>query len=177
MAEISPTNPALTAQIGTHVVVELVSDSGVSERVEFDIVPDPLADFASGLLGEGTPLAKAIWRKPAGASLPYRQGDIVRAPYLTRELGWDAAMIVHPTCELPKSAVRDVQVVEVRLLDSLPDPRTMPNARRQLEQYQEVAAAEERAAAHPDDAASQSALGGLYPPNRFYPGSARSATP
>jgi tetratricopeptide (TPR) repeat protein len=48
------------------------------------------------------------------------------------------------------------------LLDSLPDPRTMPNARRQLEQYQEVAAAEERAAAHPDDAASQSALGGLY---------------
>lgn len=48
------------------------------------------------------------------------------------------------------------------LLDSLPDPRTMPNARRQLEQFQEIAMAEERAAAHPDDAASQSALGGLY---------------
>jgi tetratricopeptide (TPR) repeat protein len=48
------------------------------------------------------------------------------------------------------------------LLDSLPDPRTMPNARRQLEQYQEIAAAEERAAAHAEDAASQSALGGLY---------------
>jgi len=48
------------------------------------------------------------------------------------------------------------------LLDSLPDPRTMPNARRQLEQYEQVAATEERAAANPDDAASQSALGSLY---------------
>ena len=83
MTEISSTNPGLTAQIGTHVVVELIAASGASERVEFDIVPDPLADFASGFLGEGTPLAKAIWRKPAGAGLPYRQGDIVRLRVLS----------------------------------------------------------------------------------------------
>ena len=83
MTEISSPNPSLTAQTGTHVVVELISASGENERLEFDIVPDPLADFASGLLGEGTPLAKAIWRKPAGASLPYRQGDIVRLRVLS----------------------------------------------------------------------------------------------
>lgn len=48
------------------------------------------------------------------------------------------------------------------LLDSLPDPRTMPNAQRQLEQYEQIAATEARAEANPEDAASQSALGGLY---------------
>jgi tetratricopeptide (TPR) repeat protein len=48
------------------------------------------------------------------------------------------------------------------LLDGLPDPRAMPNAATQLEQYQMLAAAEKRAASLPNDAAAQSALGGLY---------------
>jgi tetratricopeptide (TPR) repeat protein len=48
------------------------------------------------------------------------------------------------------------------LLDSLPDPRTMPNARQQLERYETMAEAEQRAAENPNDAGSQTALGGLY---------------
>ena len=79
----SADNPALSAQTGMHVVVELITSSGENERLEFDIVPDQLADFASGYLSESTPLAKAIWKKPAGAILPYRQGDIVRLRILS----------------------------------------------------------------------------------------------
>jgi len=79
MDETPPITPApaeLTAQTGSHVVIDLLEDSGGSERLEFDIVPDKSADFARGYLGEGTPLAKAIWGKPAGSHIPYRQADI-----------------------------------------------------------------------------------------------------
>lgn len=72
----SPSSGELTAQTGMHVVVELLDDAGGSEHLEFDIVPDKSADFMRGYLGEGTPLAKAIWGKPAGIRIPYRQADI-----------------------------------------------------------------------------------------------------
>jgi hypothetical protein len=74
---------ALSAQTGMHVIVELITVSGESENLEFDIVPEHLADFASGYLSESTPLARTIWKKPAGAVLPYRQGDIVRLRILS----------------------------------------------------------------------------------------------
>jgi tetratricopeptide (TPR) repeat protein len=48
------------------------------------------------------------------------------------------------------------------LLDGLPDPRTMPNAERQLEQFRAMADAERRAADRPNDAAAQTALGALF---------------
>jgi tetratricopeptide (TPR) repeat protein len=48
------------------------------------------------------------------------------------------------------------------LLAALPDPRTMPNAQVQLEQYEMLADAEKHAAESPNDAAAQSGLGGLY---------------
>jgi hypothetical protein len=66
-----------TVQAGMHVVLELVDEAGASERLELDIVPDSLADYARGFLGEGTPLARAILDQPAGVTLPYRQADIV----------------------------------------------------------------------------------------------------
>lgn len=66
--------------------------------------------------------ADDYWVDPADAGdYPLRQGDIVAGHFFSDDLEWDAAMIVHPTCELPKKAVTDVQVVEVRLLDTLPD--------------------------------------------------------
>ena len=36
---------------------------------------------------------------------------------------WPAALIVHPTCELPKASVREVQVARVRALNEIPDKR------------------------------------------------------
>jgi len=72
-----------TVQPGTHVVVELLDAHGESERLEFDLVPDQAADFLRGYLGAGTPLAKAILNKPAGATVPYRQADILQVRILS----------------------------------------------------------------------------------------------
>jgi hypothetical protein len=73
----------LTVQPGTHVVVELLNAHGESEQLEFDLVPDQAADFSRGYLGAGTPLAKVILNKPAGATLPYRQADITQVRILS----------------------------------------------------------------------------------------------
>jgi hypothetical protein len=68
----APTNVTL----GSHVEVELVGESGERETLAFDLVPDDEADFSSGLLGLGTPLAQAVLGQPAGSLVPYRVGDI-----------------------------------------------------------------------------------------------------
>jgi hypothetical protein len=67
----------LTVALGTHVEVELIDETGGSEPLAFDLVPDEQADFANGFLGAGTPLAQALWGKSAGAVVAYRQGDVV----------------------------------------------------------------------------------------------------
>jgi len=67
----------------THVEVELVDESGNSERLAFDIVPDDQADFAHGFLGVGTRLAQAILGQPAGSVVPYRVGDMAHARILS----------------------------------------------------------------------------------------------
>lgn len=74
--------PGLVA-LGTHVEIELRSETGDTERLAFDIVPDAAADFAAGFLAAGTPLARAILGRPAGAVVPYRQADIVEARILS----------------------------------------------------------------------------------------------
>jgi hypothetical protein len=68
--------PPLRAVVGTHVELELVDEQGAAERLAFDLVPDDAADVEAGRLGIDTPLAKAIRGKAAGATLPYRMGDI-----------------------------------------------------------------------------------------------------
>jgi hypothetical protein len=65
------------------VEVELVDESGNSEHLAFDIVPDAQADFAHGFLGIGTPLAQAILGQAAASAVPYRVGDIVQARILS----------------------------------------------------------------------------------------------
>jgi hypothetical protein len=67
-------NPPVDA--GMQVEVELVSQSGESERLAFTLVPDEQADFAAGFLGAGTPLGKALWGKRAGEVLAYTAGDV-----------------------------------------------------------------------------------------------------
>jgi hypothetical protein len=68
---------SLTVMLGTHVEVELIDETGVSEPLVFDLVLDEQADFTNGFLGAGTPLAQAIWGKPAGEIVAYRLGDVV----------------------------------------------------------------------------------------------------
>jgi len=70
-------------QPGTLVVVEWLDAHGESEQLEFDLVPDQAADFSRGYLGAGTPLAKAILNKPAGATVPYCQADILQVRILS----------------------------------------------------------------------------------------------
>jgi hypothetical protein len=68
---------AVVVALGTHVEVELIDETGASEPLAFDLVPDEQADFANGFLGAGTPLAQAIWGKCAGDVVAYRLGDVV----------------------------------------------------------------------------------------------------
>jgi hypothetical protein len=66
--------PALS---GAHVDLELIDASGGREALSFDIVPDKLADFKNGFLGEKTPLAQAITGHFAGERVPYQVDEIV----------------------------------------------------------------------------------------------------
>ena len=77
------TNVPLQVGLGTHVKVELLDESGGSDCLEFDIVPDNQADFAHGFLGVGTPLAQAILGQVAGNTVPYRVGDMAEARILS----------------------------------------------------------------------------------------------
>jgi hypothetical protein len=56
------------------------------------------------------------------ADYPVRQGDLFSGTEVAGE-SWDAALIVHPTCELGKASVANVQVARVRPLDHLPDDK------------------------------------------------------
>ena len=77
------TNVPLQVGLGTHVKVELLDESGGSDCLEFDIVPDNQADFAHGFLGVGTSLAQAILGQVAGNTVPYRVGDMAEARILS----------------------------------------------------------------------------------------------
>jgi hypothetical protein len=61
---------------GCLVEVELLNQTGQSERLTFTLVEDSQADFEAGFLGLKTPLAKTILGKMAGVTLPYRVGDL-----------------------------------------------------------------------------------------------------
>ena len=62
--------------VGSRLVIELLDDSGNSEKMEVTIVPDRAADFSRGLLGESTPLGKTLLDQPAGSLLAYSVGDL-----------------------------------------------------------------------------------------------------
>ena len=66
----------LRAAVGTHVLLELITEDSQTEQHEFDLVTDRSADFARGFLGESTPLAQAILGQPAGRTLLYQNADI-----------------------------------------------------------------------------------------------------
>ena len=63
--------------LGMHVEIELVSRSDENELMGFTLVEDEQADFQSGFLGAGTPLAKAILGHIEGDRLDYIMGDML----------------------------------------------------------------------------------------------------
>jgi hypothetical protein len=65
-----------------HVEIELTDQEGENERLSFDIVPEEQADFYSGLLGENTPLARAILGQRAGSQVYYEAAGICRVRIL-----------------------------------------------------------------------------------------------
>lgn len=69
--------------VGRHVELELKYENLEVERLSLDIVADNAADFDNGLLGESTPLAKAILGKQVGAVISYHAGDIIEVRVLT----------------------------------------------------------------------------------------------
>jgi hypothetical protein len=75
--ENTPSEKKRPALSGTHVSLELVDASGALEVLSLDIVPDKLADFKNGFLGEKTPLAQAISGHFAGERIPYLVDEIV----------------------------------------------------------------------------------------------------
>jgi hypothetical protein len=83
--EISSPDPQ-KVHVSVHVELELIGEEGI-ERILFSIVPDGQADFPSGYLGEGTPLARAILGKSAGDEIAYEAGDIHRVRILTVTTG------------------------------------------------------------------------------------------
>lgn len=66
----------LRAQVGRRVDLILTHLGGDEETLTLDIVADSAADFDRGLLGVGTPLAKAIQGKRPGERVAYRVGDM-----------------------------------------------------------------------------------------------------
>lgn len=74
--DTSSASKVVLAQVGTHVVLELITEGGDTEQLEFDLVPDRSADFVQGFLGESTPLAQAILGQPIGRALLYQNADI-----------------------------------------------------------------------------------------------------
>lgn len=66
----------LQVRKGRRVQIVLIHEDGGEEALTLDIVTDTAADFAQGLLGAGTPLAKAISGKHAGDVIAYHVGDL-----------------------------------------------------------------------------------------------------
>ena len=86
MDKRDPHETDLTVQPGLLVQVEIAFRPGAEvekERLEFVIVPDELADFPAGFLGQGTPLAQAILGEPVGRSVPYFTGDALSVTILS----------------------------------------------------------------------------------------------
>ncbi len=80
-------------------------------------------DSGVGGMGPWYLPAEDYWVAPeAAGAYPHRQGDLF-GPLDMDGARWDAALLVHPTCELEKASVREVQVVRVHLLSGITSTR------------------------------------------------------
>lgn len=73
---MSTSNTLRQVEFGSAVTVELIDQDDHAEPLVFVIVAERAADFDRGLLGENTPLARAILGQRVGSTVPYVMGDI-----------------------------------------------------------------------------------------------------
>ncbi len=78
---------SLRLRVGRRAAVEFIFASGETEQFTIEIVPDEQADFEHGLVGAGTPLAKALSHCQAGDQVDYQMGDIMAIQVLMVEHG------------------------------------------------------------------------------------------
>ena len=116
---MTPASPS-TIQPGSHVVVELISATGETQQLEFDLVPEESADFSRGYLGLTTPLAQAILNQPAGVTLPYQQADIlqVRIITVTVSASLPLAGLAQQREEAARKALQQVQRTDAMIFAS-----------------------------------------------------------
>jgi hypothetical protein len=80
--------------------------------------------------------AEEYW-VPAGEAdqYPVRQGDVFGPLRIAGE-EWAAAQIVHPTCELGKRSVKEIQILRVRPLLGIADPKQQARVAAGFEEKQ-----------------------------------------
>jgi hypothetical protein len=71
--------------LNNRVTVELVDANGDAERLEYTLVLADQADYKAGLIGENTPLGRALLGRCAGETIPYRVGDLRQVRILSVE--------------------------------------------------------------------------------------------
>jgi hypothetical protein len=62
--------------MGSRVAVDLVDVRGEVECCEYTLVEAQQADYKTGLLGENTPLGRALLGRRTGDRIPYTAGDL-----------------------------------------------------------------------------------------------------
>ena len=77
--------PSVT--LGAQVQLALIDLRDGSDSLTVQIVADSAADMANNLLGEGTPLGRAIMGRRAGDVLPYKVGELKEVHVLAVEPG------------------------------------------------------------------------------------------
>ena len=100
------TSVDLPVQCGSHVEIELLTRVGGRERLEFDLVKDDQADYATGFLGVSAPLAKAILGEKAGVTVPYFTDELLGIEILS--VAASTRKPVANTTAQRESAIRDV---------------------------------------------------------------------
>ncbi len=89
--DLRPASDAATAppvvSVGARIQLELIEQRGGQERLTVELVVDSAADMANNLLGEGTPLARAILGRKAGDVVPYKVGEMKEVCILSIEPG------------------------------------------------------------------------------------------
>ena len=78
--DLAPSDQATEAipsvTLGAQVQLELIDLRGGRDPLSVQIVADSAADMANNLLGEGTPLGRAIMGRRAGDVVPYKVGEL-----------------------------------------------------------------------------------------------------
>jgi hypothetical protein len=91
-------------RLHSRVTVEMVDASGGTEQAEYTLVQANQADYKAGLLGENTPLGRALLGHRTGERIPYCVGDLRQVRILA--VAASAGGIANDAAEKRRSAVQ-----------------------------------------------------------------------